>query len=103
MLIPPLDKVRGEVWRSFVGESERQVSSMWVAPEARNRGIGTALIEQITDSARREGVRELQLEVTDGNDEALRLYERCGFRLTGRTSPHPRKVGLAEREMRLRL
>ena len=86
-----------------LGESARQLISMWVAPPARNRGIGRALIERVKEWVRSEDVGELRLDVTDGNDDALRLYLRCGFQLTGHTTPHPRDPSLVEREMCLRL
>jgi len=84
-------------------ESDRQLISMWVAPEVRGQGIGTQLVEAVKAWARESGVRELQLEVTEGNGDAARLYERCGFRATGRTTPLPRNPELVEREMRLRM
>lgn len=84
-------------------ESDRQLISMWVAPVARNRGLGSALVERVKEWARSEGIRELRLDVTDGNDAALRLYLRSGFRPSGHTTPHPRDPSLAEREMRLQV
>lgn len=84
-------------------ECDRQAISMWVAPQARKAGIGRRLIESLKEWARSERLRQLQLDVTDSNDAALRLYQRCGFRLTGRTTPHPRNARLMEREMRLSL
>ncbi len=83
-------------------ESDRRLISMWVVPAARNRGIGAELVNAATDWAREDGAKEPQLEVTETNDAAMRLYERCGFRATGRVTAHPRKLTLVEHEMRLR-
>lgn len=80
-----------------------EVISMWVAPEARGSGVGDGLVNSLAEWARSEGLEQLRLEVTDGNDAAARLYERCGFRFTGNTEPHPRDPNLYEREMRLEL
>jgi RimJ/RimL family protein N-acetyltransferase len=44
--------------------------------------------------ARGEGVREPQLQDTEDNGAARRLYERCGFEATGRTERLPRKPAL---------
>jgi len=42
------------------------------------------------------------LEVTSSNAAAIGLYERLGFGFTGRSTPHPRRADLVEREMALR-
>lgn len=84
-----------------LADSDRQVISMWVAPSARGRGVGKELIEAVKIATRGEGARYLQLEVTDANDAGRRLYQRCGFQITGREQPHPRDPSLHEVEMRL--
>jgi GNAT superfamily N-acetyltransferase len=61
----------------------RWLISMWVDPAARGRGLGAELVEAVAVFARESGSRELSLEVTDGNDPARRLYERCGFEAAG--------------------
>jgi [ribosomal protein S18]-alanine N-acetyltransferase len=50
----------------------------------RGRGLGRLLLETVLDRARREGVRELFLEVRPSNEGARRLYERYGFEEVGR-------------------
>lgn len=47
-------------------------------------GIGTAMIGYLTELARKIGYEQIELEVVDGNDRAKQLYEKCGFRETGR-------------------
>jgi GNAT superfamily N-acetyltransferase len=86
-----------------LGDSSRQLISMWVEPDARGRGIGSNLVEAVRTWARADGAKELQLQVTANNHAAARLYQRCGFEPTGRTEPLPRKPALIEREMRLSL
>lgn len=56
---------------------------MWVAPEARGQGVGAALIEAALGWARGNGVRVVELAVSEGNRAATRLYERAGFVATG--------------------
>jgi len=62
-----------------------QLISMWVAPIARHHGVGAALVERVIEHAREVRSHSVVLRVRIGNDDAERLYARCGF---VRTSVH---------------
>lgn len=47
----------------------------------QRRGVGTALLSEIADIARRAGCRRLWLITTNDNVDALRFYQRRGLRL----------------------
>ena len=68
--------------------------SMWVAPVARGTGAADALIEALCGWAGEEGAREVRLHVVDDNARAIRVYERNGFRPTGRTFVRERDQAL---------
>ena len=53
-----------------------QLVSMWVAPAARGRGVGRALVGRVIAAS---AGKPLWLRVIDGNQTAIRLYQRCGF------------------------
>ena len=53
-----------------------ELTSMWVAPEARRCGVGRELIERVVAWS---GGRPLSLRVMDGNHAAITAYERQGF------------------------
>lgn len=74
--------------------------AMWVAPAARNCGIGAALVQAVIDWAHSEKHRRILLDVGTTNAPAIRLYESCGFAPTGKTGtlPPPRQH-LAELQM----
>ncbi|HEX2203162.1 MAG TPA: GNAT family N-acetyltransferase [Longimicrobium sp.] len=56
------------------------VAAMYVAPEARGRGLGEALLRRALDAVRAwGGVTDVGLAVTAGNDGARALYARAGF------------------------
>lgn len=63
--------------------------SMWVAPEARGKGVGDALIDTVVGWARSAGYSRLLLDVGDHNEPAIGLYARKGFKPTGETSTLP--------------
>ncbi|WP_431276390.1 N-acetyltransferase family protein [Variovorax ureilyticus] len=53
---------------------------MYVVPSARGAGFGRQLVLALLDeAAAREGVRVVQLTVTEGNAAAQTLYAHCGF------------------------
>lgn len=59
------------------------MTAMWVDPAFRRRGIGDLLVKTAVEWAGSAGYDEMFLWVTDGNENAERLYERNGFRRTG--------------------
>ncbi|MEZ4647772.1 MAG: GNAT family N-acetyltransferase [Candidatus Eisenbacteria bacterium] len=52
---------------------------MWVAPEARGRGVARGLLDSVIEWAHSRRATKLLLEVTCGDTPARRLYERAGF------------------------
>ena len=62
------------------------MDGLFVAPRARGRGVGTTLLEAVSERAWAEGCCELRLDVVDGN-RARTLYERRGFSPAGRIEP----------------
>lgn len=48
----------------------------------RYHGIGTLLVEATRGEAKRRGCREVVLTTTNDNVDALRFYQRRGFRLS---------------------
>jgi ribosomal-protein-alanine N-acetyltransferase len=59
------------------------VMNIAVAPEYRNRGIATRLMERLFELTAGSGRRGYTLEVRVSNEDAIRLYERLGFRSRG--------------------
>jgi ribosomal protein S18 acetylase RimI-like enzyme len=56
-----------------------ELISMWIAPEARGRGVADLLIRAVAAWALESGAAELRLSVANGNERALALYHRHGF------------------------
>ena len=55
------------------------LGSFAMHPAFRGRGWGGRAMELITDLARSQGARRLELLVEADNPRAIRFYERCGF------------------------
>jgi len=62
---------------------ETHLLNMVVAPGARRRGVGRALVERMLADARARGDTSALLEVRLGNVAAQALYERSGFTKAG--------------------
>jgi len=58
--------------------------SVYVAAEARGRGIGTKLLEALAHASEENGIWTLQAGIFAENKSSIRIHERCGFRLIGR-------------------
>lgn len=79
------DKACGLVWckLSATDPGVADLFQMWVAPAARGRGAGHALLAEAIAWARRMGVSRVLLGVTDADSPAMRLYKAHGFQAVG--------------------
>jgi L-amino acid N-acyltransferase YncA/DNA-binding transcriptional ArsR family regulator len=57
--------------------------SVYVAPEARGRGAGSALLRALIRSTEAAGIWTIQSGVFPENTVSLRVHERAGFRAVG--------------------
>lgn len=64
------------------GERIGEVESLSVLPEFRGRGLGSRLLEELHARLHHQGARDLILGALAGNTDAIRLYERHGYRPT---------------------
>jgi putative acetyltransferase len=62
-----------------VGGDLGELKRMYVRPQARRRGVASAILARLEDVARVRGVRRLVLETGDALRAAIRFYERAGF------------------------
>ena len=61
------------------------IGAMWVRPDARGEGLGSALLDAALEFLCDCGC--VELSVTESNDSAIRLYERRGFEMAGAWEP----------------
>jgi ribosomal-protein-alanine N-acetyltransferase len=73
------------VIRAFLIVTYRQgsltcdIETIDVDPAFKNRGIGLKLLKAAEIDMRRRGMRWSQLEVSEGNEAALKLYKNAGY------------------------
>lgn len=82
------------------------ISGVYVAPEARRRGVARRLLELAIERARAwPGLEQIQLAVVTENASAVNLYRALGF-VTFGVEPRALKLGeryVDEEHMQLRL
>jgi ribosomal-protein-alanine N-acetyltransferase len=61
-----------------------------VEEEHRSRGIGTGLILASHEEMVKKSVTECYLEVRTSNAQAIALYQKLGFKITGRLEAYYR-------------
>ncbi len=61
------------------GETEAELESVVVAPEARRRGLARALCRAVLDWSGEQGASTVRLEVRAGSAGAIALYRGLGF------------------------
>lgn len=61
------------------GDRGAHIFLLYVVPEHRRQGIGTALMRYVEDWARTRGDRQIGLQVFQSNKGALNLYNNLGY------------------------
>lgn len=77
----------GDAGRGDPGAEPFTLNGLWVAPEARGKGVARDLARQVVALAAGAGV---VLTVVDGNTAARDLFTSLGFRPTGERYPRER-------------
>ena len=76
-------------WAALSPYSRRQVYagvaevSVYVAENARDRGVGAALLSDLIANSRTAGIWTLQAGIFPENTASIRLHQRLGFRIVG--------------------
>jgi GNAT superfamily N-acetyltransferase len=58
------------------------VEELYVAPESRNRGLGTAVMAAVESLTRERGGHLIEVAVDGADTDAHRFYERIGYTTT---------------------
>ena len=74
------DRMLGFATCLLAGRDEPLLDSLHVLPDARGRGVGSALLARVASEVERRGARTMIVEVVEENVRTRRLYERLGAR-----------------------
>ncbi len=70
----------------------------------RNKGIATSALKQFIDySFNTLQLHQLYCNITKGNEDSLKLFRKCGFRITGRKAEWIKTPGKYLEELMLQL
>ena len=67
--------------------------SIYVAREARGKGVGKALLDELCRAADAARIWTVQASILGGNDASVALHSACGFRMVGTREKLARKRG----------
>jgi GNAT superfamily N-acetyltransferase len=73
-------RVMGLLLASRIRQDVGMVPQISVRRETQGRGLGSNLLYAYMDQARRKGLTQVALSVSEANQRALKLYQRLGFR-----------------------
>jgi GNAT superfamily N-acetyltransferase len=77
--VDPDDGVLGAAGGGVRDGTVGQVYVLYLRMALRGLGLGTALLDFVTDQQRRAGAREQWVSVTEGNDLGIPFYRARGF------------------------
>ncbi|MEM8796250.1 MAG: N-acetyltransferase [Pseudomonadota bacterium] len=66
-----------------VAADEAEILTIAVAPDARELGVGRALMQRVMDHLYADRIGHLFLEVDETNEGAVTLYRKLGFKKVG--------------------
>lgn len=84
-------------------DDRRYLEYLWVAPDSRRLGVARHMLKIVLDRLRVAGIQTALIWVLDGNDVAIRLYERVGFTRTHHREPLVARPGRSEERLQMDL
>ena len=70
-------------FRAQRGYLHTEEHSVFVTPESRGKGVGTALLARLEEVCRERGIHTLIAVIDSENAPSIALHVKCGFSLAG--------------------
>ena len=74
------EPVAGGRFKDLHAEGACEIKRMYVAPSARGRGLGVALLSALEDAARAAGYRVVRLDTGPRQPKVAQMYREAGYR-----------------------
>jgi len=68
------------------------ITTIAVRKDLLRKGLGDVTLIELMELGRKSGVEKFTLEVRESNEEAIRLYEKYGFRRIGRRKNYYKEI-----------
>ena len=68
------------IWKSV---DDIHITNIVVKKNSRNKGIGSILLEELIEIAKKQNIMSITLEVNSTNYSAVKLYTKYGFKKVG--------------------
>ncbi|HAZ11776.1 MAG: hypothetical protein A2X86_08015 [Bdellovibrionales bacterium GWA2_49_15] len=81
------------LWSDRCAYSGTVENSIYVLEKYRGRGVGDALLSELIDLAREQGLHTIIARITEGNEASIRLHEKYAFLPIGIMREVGRKFG----------
>ena len=69
--------------KDFPAKETVVIHILAVHPKFQGKGVGKALLDHACVVGKEKGIKAVRLDVYETNVPAIRLYEKCGFKLVG--------------------
>ena len=80
-------------WRDRPAYSTTVEDSVYIHRDHRGRGVGTALLTRLVDTATAHGFHACMARIVGGHEASIALHEACGFEVVGTEREVGRKLG----------
>lgn len=70
-------------FNDFIKTKHRAEVSIAIEKDYWNNGLGTLMFNELIHIAQVHNIKQVELEVIEGNNRAIHLYEKLGFEITG--------------------
>ncbi|HRX13654.1 MAG TPA: tRNA (adenosine(37)-N6)-threonylcarbamoyltransferase complex dimerization subunit type 1 TsaB [Eubacteriales bacterium] len=67
----------------YLASDEADLCTIGVLPQYRKKGYGGAIMTALAEAAKKRNVKKITLEVSKGNDDAIKMYKSFGFTIAG--------------------
>ncbi len=96
------ERVVGATCGGFISEEEAELFALYLAPGRKREGIGTMLLDALTEEQKKVGARIQWVSAAENNEMGIPFYLAKGFKEQGRIQSYANKDNEEYRSIRYR-